>query len=206
MDRGDEDGLDALERAMGGADGLASTLARELAELRREMGVTSRQTRSFSRALGADLRSAFDRVVLGGASLSDGMRGLAGSILGDAYGRAMRPVQTALGGALGGILPFAEGGAFAGGRVTPFAKGGVVGGPTTFPMRGGMGLMGEAGAEAIMPLKRGPDGRLGVEGGGGGPVQVTVNVTTPDVEGFRRSRSQIAAEMSRALARGARNR
>jgi phage-related minor tail protein len=70
-----------------------------------------------------------------------------------------------------------------------------------------MGLMGEAGPEAIMPLRRGPDGRLGVQAAGGGrPVNVTVNVQTPDVEGFRRSRSQIAAEMSRALSRGARNR
>jgi phage-related minor tail protein len=70
-----------------------------------------------------------------------------------------------------------------------------------------MGLMGEAGPEAIMPLARGPDGKLGVRGaGGGGTVHVTMNVSTPDTEGFRRSQSQIAAQMSRALARGQRNR
>jgi phage-related minor tail protein len=75
-------------------------------------------------------------------------------------------------------------------------------------MRGGTGLMGEAGPEAILPLRRGPDGRLGVEAPGGGRSAVTVNMTiqTPDAESFRRSRTQIAAEMSRALARGARNR
>lgn len=50
------------------------------------------------------------------------------------------------------------------GGIKPYAKGGVVSGPTVFPMaNGGVGLMGEAGPEAIMPLKRGPSGRLGVE-------------------------------------------
>ncbi len=66
--------------------------------------------------------------------------------------------------------------------------------------------MGEAGPEAIMPLARGADGRLGVRGGaGGGGVSVTMNITTPDAEGFRRSQSQVAAEMSRAISRGRRN-
>jgi hypothetical protein len=37
-------------------------------------------------------------------------------------------------------------------------------------------------------------------------MQVVINVSTPDVEGFRRSQSQIAAEATRALARGQRNR
>jgi len=68
-------------------------------------------------------------------------------------------------------------------------------------------LMGEAGAEAIMPLSRGADGRLGVRAqAGGGAVSVVMNITSPDVEGFRRSRSQVAAEVGRALARGQRNR
>ncbi|PJE35928.1 phage tail protein, partial [Pseudooceanicola lipolyticus] len=51
-----------------------------------------------------------------------------------------------------------------------------------------------------------PDGRLGVRGGGGGAVNVVMNITTPDVQGFRRSQGQIAAQMGRALARGHRNR
>jgi phage-related minor tail protein len=73
-------------------------------------------------------------------------------------------------------------------------------------MRGGVGLMGEAGPEAIMPLARGADGRLGIRGGGGGgAVSVTMNITSPDAEGFRRSQSQVAAEMSRAIQRGRRN-
>ena len=106
---------------------------------------------------------------------------------------------------MGGLLANATGNAFSQGRVMPFAKGGVVAQATTFPMRGGTGLMGEAGPEAIMPLARGADGRLGVRAGGGS-APVTINITTPDVEGFRRSQSQIAAEMARLMGRGARNR
>jgi len=67
--------------------------------------------------------------------------------------------------------------------------------------------MGEAGPEAIMPLSRGADGRLGVRAaGGGGAVNITMNISTPDVQGFQRSQGQIAAQMSRALGRGQRNR
>ena len=101
---------------------------------------------------------------------------------------------------------FAEGGAFSGGKVQAFAGGGVVGGPTLFGMRGGAGLMGEAGPEAILPLQRGPDGRLGVAGGGGGrPVNVTVHIATPDAASFQKSRSQVAAQVSRAVRLGQRN-
>jgi len=61
----------------------------------------------------------------------------------------------------------ANGNIFSRGSVVPFANGGVVGGPTYFPMFGGRtGLMGEAGPEAIMPLKRGKNGKLGVETSG----------------------------------------
>jgi phage-related minor tail protein len=66
--------------------------------------------------------------------------------------------------------------------------------------------MGEAGPEAIMPLTRGADGRLGVQANGGGGTSIVMNISTPDVEGFRRSQSQIAAQMSRALGRSQRSR
>jgi hypothetical protein len=52
--------------------------------------------------------------------------------------------------------------------ISGFAKGGVFDGPIMFPMREGMGMMGEAGPEAIMPLARGSDGSLGVRVNGGG--------------------------------------
>ncbi|MFN3295032.1 MAG: phage tail tape measure protein, partial [Gemmobacter sp.] len=75
-----------------------------------------------------------------------------------------------------------------GGAVKPFASGGIIGTPTYFPLRsGGVGLAGEAGPEAIMPLARGPDGRLGVAASGGGGARITVNIATPDANSFRRS-------------------
>ena len=79
---------------------------------------------------------------------------------------------------------FAQGSVFAhGAAVHAFARGGVVNNPTLFPMATGTGLMGEAGPEAIMPLARGPDGRLGVRSSRGGSaggvnnqISITVNV------------------------------
>jgi len=84
---------------------------------------------------------------------------------------------TGIAGLIGGL--FADGGAFSAGRqIQAYANGGVVGGPTYFPMAGGKtGLMGEAGPEAIMPLKRGKNGKLGVSvEGGSGSVVVNNNI------------------------------
>lgn len=65
-------------------------------------------------------------------------------------------------------------------------------------------LFGEVGAEAVMPLKRGPDGALGVAAESGG-VRIVFNVTTPDAVSFRKSEGQIAAMLTRAVGRGQRS-
>lgn len=149
-----------------------------------------------SASFGATLTRAFASAVAGGRKLSDVLRSLILSLSRQALSSALKSLGQALGGMLGG------GGSM---QVTPFAKGGVLGGPVAFPLRGGLGLAGEAGAEAILPLARGPDGRLGVRAGGGGGMQVVVNIQTPDIESFRPSQSQVAAMMLRALERGQRN-
>jgi len=79
---------------------------------------------------------------------------------------------------VGGPIASAKGNVFAGGNVVPFAKGGIVSRPTVFPMPHGMGLMGEAGPEAILPLQRGPGGRLGVESTPAAPPVVNVVINS----------------------------
>ena len=76
----------------------------------------------------------------------------------------------------GEIVNSAKGNVFAKNKIVPYAKGGVVTKPTLFPMANGMGLMGEAGPESVMPLKRGRDGKLGVIANGGGVGNIVVNV------------------------------
>ena len=121
------------------------------------------------------IEGAFMALVDGSKSIEDTFKSMIRSIILDMYQQMVAKQAASF---LMGFLPFANGGAFSGGRVTPFASGGVVNRPTLFPMANGAGLMGEAGPEAIMPLKRGPDGKLGVEGGGGVTVVQNINVST----------------------------
>jgi hypothetical protein len=91
-----------------------------------------------------------------------------------------------------------------GGVVERYASGGIVSQSTAFPMTNGIGLMGEAGAEAILPLSRDSKGNLGVKSESS-PVNIVFNISTPNAESFRRSEAQIASRMSRALANADRN-
>ena len=218
----DRDGFDDLQErgaALGDSLGDAATMAAafdsQMKRISAAFEETGKDVATLERGMSSGLRKAFDGVVLDGMSLSGALDILKNSLIQTAYAAAIKPVTDHFGGMLAntvgglvkGILPFADGGSFSQGRVMPFANGGVVSGPTMFPMRGGTGLMGEAGPEAIMPLARGADGKLGVRTQGAGrAVNVVMNISTPDVQGFRRSQGQIAAQVSRALGRGNRNR
>jgi phage-related minor tail protein len=157
---------------------------------------------------GATMSSGLKQATLQGKSLDEVLKSMALRLSSNAIDAALKPLSalmsslagnltSGLGSALSSILPFAKGG------VVPFADGGVVASPTYFPLDGGLGVAGEAGAEAILPLTRGADGRLGVAGGQGG-VAVTFNVTTPNVESFRQSEAQVTAMLARAVGRGRR--
>jgi lambda family phage tail tape measure protein len=173
--------------------------AREIAA-REAVNETIRQQQSEMERIGKLLESsmtdAFMSIVDGTKSAEDAFKDMARLIIAELYkvlvvqqlvgqfksggGGILGALAGGLGGgggggtgALGLPMPFANGGAFMGGNVVPFARGGVVGSPTMFPMAGGRtGLMGEAGPEAIMPLKRGKDGKLGVASEGNGTTTV----------------------------------
>ncbi|GEP06018.1 phage tail tape measure protein [Methylobacterium oxalidis] len=163
---------------------------------------------------GQSLSNALARNLGTGRQLDSLLGSLTSRLAGLAVKAALNPVKQGITSLVNGLLgtpslgtetAFARGGVVASGRVRPFAGGGVVAAPTYFPMRDGTGLMGEAGPEAILPLKRGGDGRLGVAAGAAArPVAITVNIATPDVAGFRRSEAQVAAQLARAVARGRR--
>lgn len=209
-----QDQADGLRDSLSDAAAMTATFDAELKRMRLALAETGKDVKTLERGLSSGLKRAFDGVVLDGMKASDALRTVANSMIKTTYNAAIKPVTDhfgglmaqGVGGLMQGVLPFENGGGFAQGRVMPFAKGGVVSGPMMFPMRGGTGLMGEAGPEAIMPLARGSDGKLGVRAEAGRPVTVVMNISTPDVQSFQRSQSQIAAQMGRALSRGQRNR
>lgn len=110
----------------------------------------------------------------GGNGMAAGSAGAVSSNLGASQaGYSSTYFPQALGGAWsGGVQMFAKGGAF---------TNSVLSRPTAFDMAGGgMGVMGEAGPEAIMPLARGSDGSLGVQMvGGSGSGSTVVQVSVP---------------------------
>lgn len=120
-------------------------------------------------------------------SLQSGFNLFGGSALGTTlqYGGLPGEAGSSL---FGPLAPSAMGNVFSRGNIIPFARGGVVTSPVMFPMANGAGLMGEAGPEAVMPLRRGPDGKLGVSagaagGGGGGGTAISfgdIHINVPE--------------------------
>ena len=186
-------------------DDFASTasvdgLDRGLRSIDRAMHDINRSAAQFGRALSG----AFAQGISGSRSFEGVLKSLTLRLSDIALRLAFKPVENALtagfAGLFGGGLLTAAGGA-----VKPFATGGIIGTPTYFPLRGGgVGLAGEAGPEAIMPLARGPDGRLGVAASGGGRASITVNIATPDADSFRCSELYVTGQIARAVARGQR--
>lgn len=121
-------------------------------------------------------------VIMQSKSAGDAFRDMSQVILAEITRIAVKkailgPLEGAMGSFFDGLFtPSRTGNVMSGGRMQAFANGGVVNTPTLFPFAGGTGLMGEAGAEAIMPLSRLPNGDLGVKAGGGGSPDINVTV------------------------------
>lgn len=180
-------------------------ISADTSAFRREIAEADRLAQGFGRSLS----SAFQGAVVQGKGLDEVMSGLALRLSRLAVDAAFKPIEQGLTGLfqnLSGSLTSAIGGALTGSPVTAFAQGGVIATPSFFPLSGGrMGVAGEAGPEAILPLARGADGRLGVRsGGGGGGAQVVVNISTPDAASFRRSQAWMSRMLADAVERGSR--
>jgi len=175
----------------------------QIAKLRELIQASQDVKKSFKDTFGESLKQYYDELTNFGAQVADSVKGafkgledqlvnfvttgklnfadLANSIIQDIARIAIQQAIIApLVGGVGKLFKlsgFANGGVFAQNGIQKFARGGIVDRPTMFPFANGTGLMGEAGPEAIMPLRRGRDGRLGVAaGGGGGGINVNVSV------------------------------
>jgi phage-related minor tail protein len=162
---------------------------------------------SFARAIS----SAFAQGASGAKSFDSVLKSLALRLSSLSVTAALKPLTNSLfsgstslfGGTSSGITGGT--GAEDAGSVQPFATGGVIATPNFFPLGNNqLGVAGEAGPEAIMPLARGPDGRLGVAAGSAAAPNVTVNIATPDADSFRRSDTYLTGLIARAVARGQR--
>ena len=127
--------------------------------------------------IGGIIGDGFMSMIEGTESVKDAFKSMARAIIKELYQvLVVQQMVNAAKAAFGIPVPNANGNVFSSGSIQPYADGGVVGSPTTFPMSGGRtGLMGEAGPEAIMPLKRGSNGKLGVQMEGGGATTVVQN-------------------------------
>jgi phage-related minor tail protein len=184
-----------------------------LSDLRTLDSLTQSLSRS-SESFGKSIVNAFSRGIVEGRRFEDVLRSVGLSMTDSLLKTALKPLQTGLSSLLGsgvkslaGLFSGSSVGTFGGSApVAPFAEGGIIASPAYFPTGRGLGLMGERGAEAIMPLSRGPDGKLGVRAAAGAarPLNVVVQISTPDADSFRRSEAQVSAAIARAVARGSR--
>lgn len=165
-----------------------------------------KKTDDIGKDIGLTFSSAFEDAVLKGQELGDVLKSIGADLARLFIQKNLtQPIYNAVSGFdwagfLKGILGSAKGNAFGPSGVIPFADGGIVNSPTLFGFAGGKtGVMGEAGTEGILPLKRGRDGKLGViaSGMGGG---VVINQTINVAAGASRNEVLQAAATAKAAA------
>ena len=163
-------------------------------ELNQETSKTEQLFASIKDTVATGLANAIEGLIDGTKTLGESLTGILKQI-------GSMILQAGMQSFVGSLFPSAKGNVFAQNKIVPFAYGGVVNKPTLFPMANGMGLMGEAGPEAIMPLRRGRNGRLGVEAASGATSNIVVNVDASgtQVQGDDNRGKQLGSAISAAV-------
>ncbi|WP_246472937.1 phage tail tape measure protein [Pelagibacterium limicola] len=165
-----------------------------------DVSVELERIRDLGQSVGSALTRNLRNAILEGRSLRSLLSDIGRAFADIALKAALKPLGTMISGGIESLFSALNP---AVGGIKPFAKGGIVGTATYFPMPAQWGLAGEAGPEAIIPLQRGSDGRLGVAGGGGS-VTVNFNVTASDARSFLAAEAEVSAMLLRAVRRGGR--
>lgn len=177
-----------------------SSLNTDVAGLKTTMDALDLSAQNVAKSLTA----AFAGAAASGKSFEQVLVGIGTKLANMTLNSALKAGSGGLSSLLSSLLGGLSGGGGLG-SIIPFADGGIVSSPTFFGAGGGLGVMGERGAEAIMPLARGPDGALGLAASGqGGGTSVIVNISTPDAQSFRHSEQQVSSALARAVSRGQR--
>jgi len=163
----------------GSTGGGAAQAAQEVQKLNDALSETQVLMQDVGKTISQSFGDALMSIVDGSKSAADAFKDMARQILKQAFDMlVVKPIMNSIMGFFGGNQISGPGFGL-GNRanfappVRPFADGGVVSGAQMFSHSGGLGVMGEAGPEAIMPLKRGKNGKLGVQvEGGSGNVTV----------------------------------
>jgi phage-related minor tail protein len=199
---------DDLDAVSGSASDLSVTLD--------ALTVRTRGLEAGANGFARAMTQAFTSAAIGGKRFEDVLKSLALRLSDLSLKLALKPLTSGIASGLQGLFPGLLGtsalnasdakmlGAL--GDVQPFADGGVIAAPRYFPLgASGVGLAGEAGPEAILPLARGADGKLGIAASGGGTTNVTIHIATPDAASFHRSEAFVTGAIARAVARGQRS-
>lgn len=163
-----------------GAGGAGASAADNIRELNKQLSKSEQIMLDVGKTVSESFGDALMSIVDGSKSAADAFKDMARAILKQAYELlVIKPLMNSLfgesggGGIIGSLVSGftgaeAKGGVYGqSGKITAYANGGVVSGAQMFTHKGGYGVMGEAGPEAIMPLKRGKNGKLGVQAEGG---------------------------------------
>ena len=196
--------LDNLSEHIDSLGGKASFLGQELNSLQSELDKAQASSSKFSKTLSSEISGALKDVILKGENVGETFKNLAitmaNNTLNSTISNTVDSFSNLIGSGIANLLPFENGGVISHGNVKAFANGGIVESPTNFGLQNGIGLMGESGPEAIIPLSRGADGKLGIaKTSDSRPVNISITISTPDVVGFNKSKSQISAQLSRDI-------